>query len=139
DAGTEVHDRHDVVKGFLPGEIERQVDVVEVNRDIVRAELSTRTRLRRIDGDALAVDVRPARHHERRTADVNLIPQSRHSSSLWRDVDWISAGAVMRTEERQLLGVLEVAIRTVFRKMPHLRLRGRRKTHERKSAQKILH
>ena len=128
-----------MVKGFLSGEIDRQVNVVEVDRDIVLAELTTRSRLRRIDGDALAVDVRPAGHHERRTADVNLITQSPHSSILRGDADRISPGAVMPTEESQLLRVLEVAIRALCRKMADLRLRGRCKAHERKSAQKALH
>src|SRR5204863_8443674 len=84
-------------------------------------------------------DVRPARHHVGRSADVDLVSHSPHAAILRGDPNRILCGAVMPPEERQLLGVLEVAVGTVLRKMPDLRLRRRTNAHERQRAQKFLH
>src|SRR5947207_11695613 len=103
------------------------------------AELSTCYHRGRINRHALAVDVRPARHHVGRSADVDLVSHSPHAAIPGGDPDRILCGAVMPPEERQLLGVLEVAVGTVRRKMPDLRLRRRTNAHERQSTQKVLH
>src|SRR5205823_14458815 len=49
DSGTKIQDRNYVMETFLSGQIERQVDVVQVDRHIVAAQLSGRPRLGRID------------------------------------------------------------------------------------------
>src|SRR5438067_2403202 len=118
DAETKVHHRNEVMKSFLPGEIERQIYVVQVDRDVVATELSAGARFLRIDRHASRAYVRPTRHHVRRPADVNLVAKPEQRAILRGDANRVLSRRVMAVQESELLRVLELPVRafswTVF-------------------------
>src|SRR5690349_9414427 len=124
---------------LLAGEIQGQVDVVDVYRHVLLAQLPSSTRFGWIDRKALAVNVRPAPHQKRGTADVNQISHAEHPAIRRRDSDRIFPRVVVAAEKRQLLRRLQIPIRAVLRQMSHLSLGVRRENDKRKCAEDLLH
>ncbi len=92
-----------------------------------------------IDREPIGVDVRPARHQERRTSDMNLIAEAVHRPITRCDAKRVLSGVVLTAEECELLPGLQVTVGTVFGKMSDLCPRGRRNTSKRQSADYELH
>jgi len=127
------------MKTLLAGEIENQVYVVEVERDVFFAQLRRGSALCGIDWKALAVDVRPARHEQSGAADVDLVAQTIHRAAARGDSNRIQSRRVPATKKGELLTRLEVAVRAVFGKMSDLRASGGRDESKRNRASEMLH
>jgi hypothetical protein len=70
---------------------------------------------------------------------VNLVAKTEHRTPARYDSYQVPSGAVLTGEKGELLMGLQVAVRTVVRKMPDLRARGRGHKNKRKSAEERLH
>ena len=127
------------MEAFLAGEIQREINVVQIDRDVMLPELPRRAGLGWIDRESLAVHVRPACCQKSGTADVNLITDAVHRTVTRSDADRILSGSVVPAKEGEFLARFDIAVGTVFRKVTDLRAGRRRDTSKRQSAHHVLH
>src|SRR5438105_3894458 len=95
------------------GEADPETDVAGIQRPAGLAELASRERwLERIDQSAVRRHPRELGREVRRTTGSPLVVHAKEHPTLRSDVRWVAMRVILARDERKLLRMLEVDVRT---------------------------